>query len=98
MRIASMPLALEALDQCRLERRAGQPPVIADRDRAAAVARDDRTEAAADGERIVLEQRAADRPADVVLAQRGRIEAVCERHLQTVSCATAVTMKSGVST
>ena len=74
-----MPLGLQPVDQRRLQLRAGQPAVIADRHRAAAAARDDAAEAAADGEGVSRGQRAADDAADVVFAQRRRIEIVWEK-------------------
>jgi hypothetical protein len=88
----------KTFDEGRFHLGARQPPIEADRDGDAALARHDRTETAADGEGIVLEQRAADRAADVILAQSGRIETVGERHGQTRSRATAFTMKSAGST
>ena len=68
---------LQAGDQCRFQFRAGQPAVIADRDALAAVADDDAGETASDGEGVGRMQRLADDPADVVLAQYGRLEAMC---------------------
>ena len=68
------PGGTQAVRQGRLERGARQPAVIADGDRAAAGARHQRAETASDGECVGVRQRAAHRAADVILAQRGRVE------------------------
>ena len=66
-------------DELRLELGRMQPPVIADRDLAAAVALQQGGKAPPDGPCVVRPQRFADDAANVVFAQAGRVELVLER-------------------
>ena len=60
------------------ERGGAEAAIVADGHARAACAGHDGAEAAADGERVRIVQRAADHAADVVFAQAGRVEVVLE--------------------